>query len=128
MGNNTAHVEKSEESSAAVAGLVLTCSPLLQVFPFLSPFSHLFVTKSLSDIKYPHVWIGLVSTLMSGLLSTCVNQHVLQVEYLKSRQLGGAAVWTLDMDDFSGQFCEQGKYPLTSHLKHELSGGKAPIL
>uniref|UniRef100_A0A8D3DVB6 Chitinase, acidic.1 n=1 Tax=Scophthalmus maximus TaxID=52904 RepID=A0A8D3DVB6_SCOMX len=43
-----------------------------------------------------------------------------KVEYLKSRQLGGAAVWTLDMDDFSGQFCEQGKYPLTSHLKHEL--------
>uniref|UniRef100_A0A8D3E9W3 Chitinase, acidic.1 n=1 Tax=Scophthalmus maximus TaxID=52904 RepID=A0A8D3E9W3_SCOMX len=46
-----------------------------------------------------------------------------KVEYLKSRQLGGAAVWTLDMDDFSGQFCEQGKYPLTSHLKHELSVG-----
>uniref|UniRef100_A0A4W6EAC9 Oviductal glycoprotein 1 n=1 Tax=Lates calcarifer TaxID=8187 RepID=A0A4W6EAC9_LATCA len=43
-----------------------------------------------------------------------------KVEYLKSRQLGGAAVWTLDMDDFSGQFCEQGKYPLISHLKHAL--------
>uniref|UniRef100_A0A4W6E9F2 Oviductal glycoprotein 1 n=2 Tax=Lates TaxID=8186 RepID=A0A4W6E9F2_LATCA len=46
-----------------------------------------------------------------------------KVEYLKSRQLGGAAVWTLDMDDFSGQFCEQGKYPLISHLKHALSEG-----
>ncbi|XP_058488479.1 chitinase-3-like protein 1 [Solea solea] len=44
-----------------------------------------------------------------------------KVEYLKSRQLGGAAVWTLDMDDFSGQFCKQGKYPLISYLKHQLS-------
>ncbi|XP_070758922.1 chitinase-3-like protein 1 [Enoplosus armatus] len=44
-----------------------------------------------------------------------------KVEYLKSRQLGGAAVWTLDMDDFSGQFCGQGKYPLISHLKRQLS-------
>lgn len=52
---------------------------------------------------------------------------LLQVEYLKSRQLGGAAVWTLDMDDFSGQFCEQGKYPLISHLKHALSEGEAAV-
>ncbi|XP_076012955.1 acidic mammalian chitinase-like [Genypterus blacodes] len=44
-----------------------------------------------------------------------------KVGYLRSRQLGGAAVWTLDMDDFSGQFCDQGKYPLISHLKSQLS-------
>lgn len=49
---------------------------------------------------------------------------VWQVDYLKSRHLGGAAVWTLDMDDFSGQFCGQGKYPLISHLKHKLSEGE----
>uniref|UniRef100_A0A3B5JZE1 Chitinase, acidic.1 n=1 Tax=Takifugu rubripes TaxID=31033 RepID=A0A3B5JZE1_TAKRU len=47
-----------------------------------------------------------------------------KVTFLKSRQLGGAAVWTLDMDDFSGQFCGQGKYPLISHLKDKLSQGE----
>ena len=63
--------------------------------------------------------------------STCEFQcpvFVLQVDYLRSRQLGGAAVWTLDMDDFSGQFCEQGKYPLISHLKRKLSEGEATKL
>lgn len=50
-----------------------------------------------------------------------------QVSYLRSRQLGGAAVWTLDMDDFSGQFCDQGKYPLISNLKSQLIQGEATI-
>ncbi|XP_040889325.1 chitinase-3-like protein 1 [Toxotes jaculatrix] len=49
------------------------------------------------------------------------RSYVAKVDYLKSMQLGGAAVWTLDMDDFSGQFCGQGQFPLTSHLKRELS-------
>uniref|UniRef100_UPI003AAA3435 chitinase-3-like protein 1 n=1 Tax=Centroberyx gerrardi TaxID=166262 RepID=UPI003AAA3435 len=44
-----------------------------------------------------------------------------KVGYLRSRQLGGAAVWTLDMDDFSGQFCGQGTYPLISHLRSQLN-------
>lgn len=43
-----------------------------------------------------------------------------KVDYLRSRRLGGAAVWTLDMDDFSGQFCDQGEYPLISYLRHKL--------
>ncbi|XP_041639566.1 chitinase-3-like protein 1 [Cheilinus undulatus] len=43
-----------------------------------------------------------------------------KVDYLRSRRLGGAAVWTLDMDDFSGEFCGEGRYPLISRLKSEL--------
>ncbi|KAK7880268.1 hypothetical protein WMY93_030635 [Mugilogobius chulae] len=44
-----------------------------------------------------------------------------KVSYLSSKRLGGAAVWSMDLDDFAGQFCGQGKYPLISHLKSELS-------
>lgn len=29
-------------------------------------------------------------------------------------------VWSIDMDDFTGTFCNQGKYPLISTLKSTL--------
>ncbi|KAJ6659856.1 hypothetical protein lerEdw1_018312 [Lerista edwardsae] len=36
----------------------------------------------------------------------------LKAEYVKRENFGGAMVWTLDMDDFSGNFCKQGRNPL----------------
>ncbi|XP_054640300.1 chitinase-3-like protein 1 [Dunckerocampus dactyliophorus] len=56
------------------------------------------------------------------------KSYAAKVDYLKNKQLGGAAVWTLDLDDFTGQFCHQGKYPLISHLKHKLGDWKAQNL
>uniref|UniRef100_A0A3B4B3J2 GH18 domain-containing protein n=1 Tax=Periophthalmus magnuspinnatus TaxID=409849 RepID=A0A3B4B3J2_9GOBI len=44
-----------------------------------------------------------------------------KVTYLMTQHLGGAAVWSLNLDDFTGHFCGQGKYPLISQLKAELS-------
>ncbi len=31
-------------------------------------------------------------------------------------------IWTLDMDDFRGQFCCQGKFPLIKTIKAVLHG------
>ncbi|XP_071370840.1 chitinase, acidic.1 [Centroberyx affinis] len=48
-----------------------------------------------------------------------------KVQWLNDNNLGGAHVWTLDMDDFSGHFCSDGDaYPLINHLR--LSMGFPP--
>ncbi|XP_063064589.1 acidic mammalian chitinase-like [Engraulis encrasicolus] len=49
-----------------------------------------------------------------------------KVQYLKKAGFGGAFIWALDLDDFSGQFCGQGNYPLISHLRSLLNGDGVP--
>lgn len=45
-----------------------------------------------------------------------------KVQYLKNKQLGGAAVWTLDLDDFGGHFCGQNvRFPLIGAIKDALA-------
>ncbi|XP_030585311.1 acidic mammalian chitinase-like [Archocentrus centrarchus] len=43
-----------------------------------------------------------------------------KVQWLTANNLGGAHVWTIDMDDFSGSFCSAGAYPLINHLRMSL--------
>ncbi|PVD39536.1 hypothetical protein C0Q70_02170 [Pomacea canaliculata] len=39
-----------------------------------------------------------------------------KVQYAMKSGYGGLAVWTVDVDDFSGQFCQQGPFPLLQTL------------
>ncbi|KAG8589084.1 hypothetical protein GDO81_006244 [Engystomops pustulosus] len=50
------------------------------------------------------------------------NQKSFQIkaEWLLQNNFGGAMVWALPLDDFSGHFCGQGKYPLMNALKSAL--------
>ncbi|KAG8538596.1 hypothetical protein GDO81_022387, partial [Engystomops pustulosus] len=50
------------------------------------------------------------------------NQRSFQIkaEWLKKNNFAGAMVWAIDLDDFTGSFCNQGKYPLISKLKSTL--------
>uniref|UniRef100_A0A3P9GZC8 chitinase n=1 Tax=Oryzias latipes TaxID=8090 RepID=A0A3P9GZC8_ORYLA len=47
-----------------------------------------------------------------------------KVQWMTANNLGGAHVWTLDMDDFRGSFCSDKAYPLINHLR--MSMGFAP--
>ncbi|XP_040851852.1 chitotriosidase-1-like [Ochotona curzoniae] len=49
-----------------------------------------------------------------------VESFKAKVSYLRQMGLGGAMVWTVDLDDFRGSFCNQGPYPLIRTLHQEL--------
>ncbi|XP_059806631.1 acidic mammalian chitinase-like [Hypanus sabinus] len=49
------------------------------------------------------------------------KSYEIKIKWLKENQIGGAMVWTLSLDDFSGTFCHQGRYPLISKLHSELN-------
>uniref|UniRef100_G3N5F2 Acidic mammalian chitinase n=1 Tax=Gasterosteus aculeatus aculeatus TaxID=481459 RepID=G3N5F2_GASAC len=46
-----------------------------------------------------------------------------KIQWLKQSGFGGAMVWSLDLDDFSGTFCGQGRYPLINTIKSGLGTG-----
>jgi chitinase len=51
-----------------------------------------------------------------------VQSLTMKVGYLKQRGFGGWMTWTLDLDDFSGKFCNEGTYPLHKALNKALTG------
>uniref|UniRef100_A0A8C7JIM5 Acidic mammalian chitinase n=1 Tax=Oncorhynchus kisutch TaxID=8019 RepID=A0A8C7JIM5_ONCKI len=48
------------------------------------------------------------------------ESYAAKVHWLRNKNLGGASVWTLDMDDFTGAFCADGSFPLVNHLRNSL--------
>uniref|UniRef100_A0A452J618 GH18 domain-containing protein n=1 Tax=Gopherus agassizii TaxID=38772 RepID=A0A452J618_9SAUR len=49
-----------------------------------------------------------------------IKSFNLKAQWLTKNNFGSAMVWTIDLDDFTGTFCNQGKFPLISTLKTAL--------
>ncbi|CAO2599629.1 Chitinase-like protein 3 [Lemmus lemmus] len=49
-----------------------------------------------------------------------IKSFHIKAQWLKNNSFGGAMIWAIDMDDFTGSFCGQGTFPLTSTLKKAL--------
>lgn len=65
----------------------------------------------IEDQKVPYAvkgneWVGYDTTA----------SYDTKVAFLKDKKFGGGFVWALDLDDFNGEFCGQGKHPLMKHL------------
>jgi len=51
----------------------------------------------------------------------------IKAQYIKEKGLGGGMIWALDLDDFKGSFCGEGKYPLLSAIVNVLFKGGIPV-
>ncbi|XP_067863649.1 acidic mammalian chitinase-like [Heptranchias perlo] len=45
-----------------------------------------------------------------------LQSYGIKIDWLKQNNYGGAAVWDLALDDFTGDFCNEGPYPLINKL------------
>ncbi|KAM6980994.1 acidic mammalian chitinase-like [Aplochiton taeniatus] len=74
---------------------------------------------SAQDVPYAfnsqNIWVGYDN----------VKSFQIKIDWLKQNGFGGAMVWSLDLDDFSGTFCGQGRYPLINTIKSGLGTGTA---
>jgi len=61
-------------------------------------------------------WVGYDNVKSIGIKS----------QYIKDTGLAGGMIWALDLDDFKGLHCGQGKYPLLSKINEVLNNGQIP--
>lgn len=86
------------------------------------PFSHSQICQKLSS-GWKHVYdSGAVQAIAygDGQWVSYDNEESIstKMKYISSMGLGGAMIWSLDADDFTGQGCGRGKYPLLKTINN----------
>ncbi|XP_026571392.1 chitotriosidase-1-like [Pseudonaja textilis] len=106
---------KAPTSGPGTAGIYTKERGFLAYYE-ICDFKNGATTKVIESQKVPYSfkgnqWVGYDD------VSSITNK----VQYLKKQNLGGGMVWALDLDDFNGSFCKEGRYPLIQTLKKQLS-------
>ncbi|KAM5256079.1 chitinase-3-like protein 2 [Ctenodactylus gundi] len=101
-------------SGPGVAGPI-TKSPGILAFYEICPFLQGAKITRLQDQQVPYAvkgnqWVGYDD----------VESVKTKVQFLKNLNLGGAMIWSIDLDDFTGKSCHQGPYPLVEAVKKNL--------
>ncbi|KAM5294631.1 acidic mammalian chitinase-like [Glossophaga mutica] len=71
------------------------------------------VWEAAEDVPYAYKgneWLGYDNT----------KSFQVKADWLKKNNFGGAMVWVIDLDDFTGTFCNKGRFPLITTLKEAL--------
>ncbi|XP_038675591.1 chitinase-3-like protein 2 [Scyliorhinus canicula] len=81
----------------------------------ICPFLKGAAIRMIKDQKVPYAfkddqWLGFDTP----------DSFITKAQWLKYNHFGGAAVWALDLDDYIGNNCNEGAYPLTNALKTAL--------
>ncbi len=66
-----------------------------------------------------------VQLLSYSTMSVCIDYFkwtVFQAHWIYKHRLGGAMIWSIDLDDFSGRYCGLGPFPLTNAMRRVLDG------
>ena len=56
-----------------------------------------------------------------------VESLKIKARYIVDKGLAGAMFWSLSLDDFSGNFCNEGKYPLINAVRNEIVYNYKPL-
>ncbi|KAG2468390.1 CHIA chitinase, partial [Polypterus senegalus] len=100
------------EAVAEAAAVAVEAVVSVQICTFLSQGATQ-VWNSAQNVPYAYngnLWVGYDNE----------KSFEIKANWLMQNNFGGAMVWTLDLDDFSGTFCNQGRYPLINTLKRTL--------
>ncbi|KAJ8265113.1 hypothetical protein COCON_G00142120 [Conger conger] len=123
----TFHLTTTDTSVGAAASSAVSAGSYTREAGFLSYYEICTFLQGTSlqwiqDQKVPYAtksneWVGFDTQ----------ESYETKVRYLKEKNFGGAFVWALDLDDFTGQFCGKGVYPLMSHLRKLLNIELPPL-
>ncbi|CAF0791621.1 unnamed protein product [Brachionus calyciflorus] len=75
--------------------------------------------------KVPYAYSNEITTSSAAPIEWVGFDDVLSIEeklkYILAKKLGGGMIWSLDMDDFTGTYCNQGKYPILTTINYYLN-------
>jgi chitinase len=108
----------ASSNGPSTAGRIVTESGMLSYFEICSAIKSGANEKwddiqLVPSIQYGRNWIGYENE----------RSLRIKVNYARQKCLGGIMIWSKDLDDFKGKFCDRGSYPLLNAVVNQIGDG-----